>query len=137
MQLINNPNAMHWDCLFLISAVKRNIFFVRCDTFICGTNDFTRIDKFLNSVSRPTCNSCDCEHRCIQFHRQVKHTVNEARIKVHVCTDAFIHFAFTCDDLRSKSFNLEYKLNSSSLPFSFERLSTNDLKTFALGSESE
>ena len=126
---------MHWEFI-LISAIKRNIFFVSCDTFICGTNNFTRIDKFLQFCEPTTGNSCDCEHRCIQFHRQVKHTVNEARIKVNVCAAPLYilrSLAMTCGAIVS---TLEYKLNSSSLPFLFEN-PTNDLTFNSLGSESE
>ena len=55
--------------IILSSVIQIHIWNMVSHIFICRSNDFTSVDKFLKSVGTPSCYSGDCENRCKQLVR--------------------------------------------------------------------
>lgn len=96
--------------VFYLPFRKRHIFFYRRNAFIIRTNDFTVVGQLFYAVRGPSHNSGNGENRRKQFHRYIKHGINKARIKVHVCGNSLINSPLFSYYFRSKTLYFRVKL---------------------------
>lgn len=95
-EIIKEHCAVVWFCtmlFFLLSGVSLKqvlIISVHTDRLVGRTDNLSIVCQLLHTVSAPAHNSGNGKNRGIQFHRQIKHTVHETRIEVHVDVDTLV-----------------------------------------------
>ena len=54
------------------------------DRFVSRADDLVYVDELLNTVGAPAGDTGDCEHRCKEFFRQIKHGVYETAVEIDI-----------------------------------------------------
>lgn len=107
------------------------------DRFVSRADDLVYVDELLNTVGAPAGDTGDCEHRCKEFFRQIKHGVYETAVEIDIRAYTFIDLALVCDDFLRNLSDIHIKLIFFSLCFSSDSFPTKVWNTFARGSEME
>lgn len=78
---------------------KRDIFLLFAHILIRWTDDFARIDDFLDAVGAPAGYAGSRKNGCVQLNGQIQHAVDKAAIKIDICAYALINAALAGDNL--------------------------------------
>ena len=54
------------------------------DRFVSRADDLVYVDELLDTVGAPAGDTGDCEHRCKEFFRQIKHGVYETAVEIDI-----------------------------------------------------
>ena len=94
----------------ILPICNRCICTVFRDRFVSRADDLVYVDELLNTVGAPAGDTGDCEHRCKEFFRQIKHGVYETAVEIDIRAYTFIDLALVCDDFLRNLSDIHIKL---------------------------